>query len=95
MSLYDRGTEPKEISDEVLKEAIKTSFSECFVAMLYANAFAGQKTTKWSLIHDYKVEEMLEEAKVRGLLVEEWHCAIPPEQLIIESKRYKKVMAKT
>lgn len=55
--------------DSVFTEAIKTLISECASALRFANALGGARTDKWDVIHNYKIEEIMAEAKKRGLLV--------------------------
>lgn len=53
--------------DSILLDAIKTVISECFRAMLIANAFAGSRSDKWDIIHNYTVDGIFNEAKRRHL----------------------------
>lgn len=53
--------------DSVLQGAIETLISECFTAMCFANAFAGSRSDKWDVIHNFKVAEIFSEAKKRNL----------------------------
>lgn len=67
--------------DAALTKAITLMISECFGAMCFANALGGSQTDKWKIIHDYKVDEIMSEAKKRGLLDHNLKAAIGPDTL--------------
>jgi hypothetical protein len=56
-------------TDEQLKEAIAILCSECFTALVFANALGGprQQSITWRLIHTFKAKELFDECRSRNI----------------------------
>jgi hypothetical protein len=77
------------ITDEVLKEAVATRFSECYGAMSMANALCGKQTDKWELLNSHTAIEIIEECKSRGIDFENIRITIPDTYLVKDTMAYK------
>jgi hypothetical protein len=78
-------------TDSELTEAIAIRCSECFTAMLFANAFGGIETMPWKIIKAYKLLDMIQEAETRGIDLTKVTVAVgeEPKQMVVETARYK------
>ena len=71
-------TETKTITftDEELRKAIEIMISECFPAMNFANAIAGRQSIEWTIIRNFKPEEIFKEATLRKLPLAEFKGSV-------------------
>lgn len=83
----------QEVSDATIQKAVEIRCSECFVAMLYANAFAGNQNETWDVIHNYKLSELIEEVQARNLPISDWYASVDTEnRKVVDTPAYQKWM---
>jgi hypothetical protein len=64
-------------TDKELQEAIELRCSECFPAMNIANSIGGNtKSIEWRLVRSFSLVELIKEAMLRGLPVEQFKSAV-------------------
>jgi hypothetical protein len=79
-------------TDTEIREAIAIRCSECFTAMLWANALGGGETMPWRIIKTFKLPEMIAEAESRGIDLTKLPVAVgeEPKQMVSETERYRR-----
>lgn len=79
-------------TDKELTDAIAIRCSECFMALLFANAFSGRETMPWKIIKNHTLADMLTEAKLRNINLASVPVAVgdEPKQMITDSQSYQK-----
>lgn len=63
-------TQEVDVADKDLIEAIAIRYSECFGALNIVNAISGHESCAWQLIRSFSGLQLLEEARERGICVE-------------------------
>ncbi len=75
------------ISKIDLIKAISLYTSECFGAMRIANAFAGQRSDAWELVHNHDLVELLDEADRLDISLRDTLTAVE-EKPVLHSPAY-------
>lgn len=83
---YEKLTEAL-LTDNVLIQAIKLRFSECFPAMNIANALGGTEDASWKIVRTISPLDMIREAKKRGIDLSSMKASVS-DKLIVESLLY-------
>ena len=69
-------TETLRPTDRDIQEAIQLRCNECFPAMNICNAIGGSQDTKWRLVREYSLVELIQEARERKLPIETFKTSV-------------------